>query len=89
MPHLHAGAEQPLELAHELTEIDPLLGGEIERQFLLVPLPLGVGDFHLQPLGPNFFDRALPDVVIVGAQMRGLRDVVRGGQTEDALQQVG
>ena len=43
---LDARAEHRRELAHERAEVDALLGREVERQLLAIPLPLGVGQLH-------------------------------------------
>ena len=43
---LDARAEHRRELAHERAEVDALLGREVERELLAIPLPLGVGQLH-------------------------------------------
>src|ERR1019366_1216599 len=70
VPHLHARAEQSLELVDELAEIDALLGREIDRELLAVPLPLGVGYLQLELLGADLLDGPAPHGVLVGSQLR-------------------
>ena len=43
---LDARAEQRRELAHEVPEVDALLGREVDRELAPVPLPLGVRQLH-------------------------------------------
>src|SRR6185437_1697502 len=40
---LYAGAKHRRELANEIPEVHPLLGREVKRQLLTIPLPLGIG----------------------------------------------
>jgi hypothetical protein len=55
---LDARAEHRREVAHELAEVDALLGREVEGDLLAVPLPLGVGELHDEAVGAHALHRA-------------------------------
>ena len=40
------------EVADQRAEVDPLLGGEVDRELVAVPLPLGVAHLHHQARAP-------------------------------------
>src|SRR5256884_4384910 len=46
LAQLDARVEQARQVPHQRAEVHALLGREVDRELLLVPLPLGIGDLH-------------------------------------------
>src|SRR5579883_468658 len=69
---LDASAEERREVADEVPEVDPLVGGEIERELLSVPLPLGVGQLHHEPVGLDPLDRLASRGLVLRTELAGL-----------------
>jgi hypothetical protein len=73
-------AEHRRELAHERTEVDALLGREVQRELLAIPLPFGIGELHRQLVGGDSLHGASSRVVVLLAQIGGAPDVVAAGE---------
>ena len=76
VPHVHARAEEPFELPNETAEIHALFSGEVDREPLLVPLPLGVRDFQVQSERAHLLNRPRANVVFVRTLLRGTGNLV-------------
>ncbi len=86
LAQLDPGAEGRRQVAHQLAEVDPLLGGEVDGELVAVPLPLGVADLHQQAVGPHPLDapsggRPPPS----GAARRGSATSSGGGRRTTGL----
>ena len=83
VPHVHAGGETLLELAHQLAEIDALLGCEVAGEPAAIPLPFGVADLHVEVQLAHDLERGLAYRFLVDAQPHGGVDLVRGREAND------
>ena len=69
MLELDSRAEHRGEIAYQRAEIDATLGGEIKRQFATVPLPLGVGQLHYEPVRLDALHRLATDIFVFSAEL--------------------
>src|SRR5688500_2775893 len=79
---LDAGAEERREIADEVAKVDALFGGEVEREFFPVPLPLCVGELHRQAVGTYAIHALAPRFFVQPAELRCRRLVTRRGETQ-------
>ena len=79
---MHASRKALLELAHELAEVDTFLGREVAGETTTVPLPLGVGDLHVEVHLPHEFERSLSDGALVDAEADRGVDLLLGRESD-------
>ena len=82
LAQLDARAKRAREIAHQGAKVHTLLGGEVHRELLPVPLPLGIGDLHGEGVPVHLLHHAAPDIVFFAVQLLGLRGVDGGGASE-------
>jgi hypothetical protein len=70
-------------------EVDPLLGGEVDGELLLVPLPLGVGDLHREGVMMNAVHHLAPHFLLLTLQLPRQRGIFRGGPPHNAARRLG
>ncbi len=63
-------SKQRRQIAHKIAEIHTLLGREVERQLLFVPLPFGVGDLHRQAVRPDALHGFLSRFLVQPVELR-------------------
>jgi hypothetical protein len=85
LPQLNPGAEQRSEIAHQRSEIDPLIGREVDGQLVPVPLPLGIAHLHHEVVGPHSLNHLLPNFFLGSPDLPVGLQVVRGGPAHDRL----
>ena len=86
LPEIDPGVQRRREVPHQLPEVHPLLGGEIHRELLAVPLPLGVADFHVELPCPDLLQHRPPGVFFAPAQVvRGAHVLLRGAPQDRLL----
>ncbi len=83
LAQLDPGLELPGQLADQVAEVHPLLGREVDRELLAVPLPLGVADLHREVVGAHPLDDLAADVLLGAAQLLVGGDLLAGGATQD------
>src|SRR2546430_16666528 len=84
LPQLDPGVEQAGEVAHQRAKIDALLGREIDRQLLPIPLPLGIGDLHRERVLLHPFHHPAAYRGFLFVEPLGGPRVVRCGAPHDA-----
>src|SRR2546430_2891014 len=84
LPQLDPGVEQAGKVAHERAKIDALLGREIDRQLLPIPLPLGIGDLHRERVLLHPFHHPAAYRGFLFVEPLGGPRVVRCGAPHDA-----
>ena len=85
LAQFHPRAELAGKVAHELPEVDAVLGGEVERDLLLIELPFDIDELHRQAQPVDGFTtdvEGFPFGLAVGLPafdvgQRGLADEVR------------
>ena len=56
LPQLDAGMEDAGQVLHQLPEVHPLVGGEVEENFAAVKGALGADQLHVQAMGLDLLD---------------------------------
>src|SRR5882762_1164752 len=83
LPQLDARPKQTREVAHQRPEVHPLLGGEVNRELALVPLPFGVGDLHREIVLPHTVPYSATHLFFVESQVRGRLPIFGRRQADD------
>ena len=84
LPQLDPRAEQACEVPHQRPEIHALLGGEVNRELALVPLPFGVGDLHGEIVLPHAVPYGAAHFFFIASQIGGRLPIFRCGDPKNS-----
>src|SRR5712691_12061358 len=88
LPHLDPRPELRRELAHELAEVDPAVGGEIEEQLRSVERLLDACQLHPQSALADLQERDAKRLLLTVLVLQAGDDVFLARQPHDALRRV-
>ena len=83
LAQLDARAKQARQVPHERAEVDALLGGEVDRELALIPLPFGVGHLHRQVVLAHPVANRAAHVFFINTEVRGDLAVFRRSRAKN------